>query len=496
MLFEKLLEDVESISSQYECENEKKHLKELSQFFTPLKCAKQMSKIAIENLPVNNSSLHILDPCAGFGILTLSLLEQIIENTNFNDLHCVLYEKDSTLIPYLNNALTQASNLAKKQNVKISYEVINADFLKSNEDNWKTNKFNTLFDLIIMNPPYKKIKKDDALCWLEIVNGQPNLYQIFFALCIKLLNISGTLVTLSPRSFCSGKYFSALRKYMLSEGMFNRIHYFHNRTSIFNNEVCQETIITSFCKSKLSNTVVITSSYSIHDFENQTYLALPFENLLWSDEKIILLPLSTEDYSLVETISSFPTTFQDINLSFATGKVVDFRNQEYLFSEYKPSTVPMFFLKSLTPFFVTWPTENKKNYFLITENNKQRLIPNKTQLFLRRISSKDNIRKLSASIYLAINHGTFEYIAVDNKINYLKYDSLPEEIVYGVYILLNSSLYEKFYRILNGNTQVNVSELNALPSLPLNSLIELGELYKNENLTTAICDAILERYIE
>ena len=103
---------------------------------------------------------------------------------------------------------------------------------------------------------------------------------------------------------------------------------------------------------------------------------------------------------------------------------------------------------------------------------------------------------MSASIYLAINHGTFEYIAVDNKINYLKYDSLPEEIVYGVYILLNSSLYEKFYRILNGNTQVNVSELNALPSLPLNSLIELGELYKNENLTTAICDAILERYIE
>lgn len=48
---------------------------------------------------------------------------------------------------------------------------------------------------------------------------------------------------------------------------------------------------------------------------------------------------------------------------------------------------------------------------------------------------------------------------------------LSECVVYGLYVLFNSTLYDCYYRILNGSTQVNSTEVNSMP-VPSMDVIE------------------------
>lgn len=55
-----------------------------------------------------------------------------------------------------------------------------------------------------------------------------------------------------------------------------------------------------------------------------------------------------------------------------------------------------------------------------------------------------------------------------------------------------STLYDKYYRILDGSTQVNASEINSMSVPDRNSLKELGnKIIQTNNLTTQYCDKIL-----
>ena len=47
------------------------------------------------------------------------------------------------------------------------------------------------------------------------------------------------------------------------------------------------------------------------------------------------------------------------------------------------------------------------------------------------------------------------------------------------YVVLNSTLYDDYYRILNGSTQVNATEINSMPIPPLECIEDMGrELIK------------------
>lgn len=68
-------------------------------------------------------------------------------------------------------------------------------------------------------------------------------------------------------------------------------------------------------------------------------------------------------------------------------------------------------------------------------------------------------------------------------------------MVYGLYVLFNSTIYDAYYRILNGSTQVNSTEINAMPVPELSIIQEIGrKIIKTKDLSESNCDRILEEY--
>ena len=74
---------------------------------------------------------------------------------------------------------------------------------------------------------------------------------------------------------------------------------------------------------------------------------------------------------------------------------------------------------------------------------------------------------------------------------------MSKEEMYGIFLIFNTSYMDKYFRILNGSTQVNANEINSMPVPSYEDVVLLGgELIKSNRLDEEMCDGILEnRYM-
>ena len=116
-------------------------------------------------------------------------------------------------------------------------------------------------------------------------------------------------------------------------------------------------------------------------------------------------------------------------------------------------------------------------------------------MFIKRFTAKEEKRRLQCGIYSPADFKEYQYIGTQNKINFV--DSIDGSemdtlITYGVFALLNSTLFDTYYRILNGSTQVNSTEMNNIPIPPAYIIRKIGEqLLGSNDLSTYNCDRII-----
>ena len=70
-------------------------------------------------------------------------------------------------------------------------------------------------------------------------------------------------------------------------------------------------------------------------------------------------------------------------------------------------------------------------------------------------------------------------------------------MVYGLYVLFNSTVYDQYYRILNGSTQVNSTEMNQIPVPPIEEIERMGRMLRLEPdwESVNVCDKIINSSI-
>jgi adenine-specific DNA-methyltransferase len=467
--------------------------KEYGQFFTSVETARFMASLF--DLAGLKKSVSILDAGAGSGILAISVAERILQQDSSVKVEVVCYENDPHVLPLLKSNL----ELVKKEYKKFSYEVIEDNYILSQRNSFNGDLFASetkKYDLIIGNPPYKKISKDapEALAMPEVCHGAPNLYFLFAAMGIFNLKENGQMVYITPRSWTSGAYFESFRKYLISNTSLERIHLFESRTDVFDKEsVLQETMIFKLKKQqKHSPKVAISTTNGNGDFSKIHHFEAPYNTVVSPLTNYVYLPANKENLKVLKTISSFGNTLPSLGMKMKTGLVVDFRVPELLESEKSENNVPLFYSRHIKEGKVSFPAGIEHEF---VSNEKQSLLQkNRNYLFVKRFTSKEEKRRLQSGIYLKRKFPGYQFISTQNKINFIDgEEELSECTVYGLYVLFNSTLYDSYYRILNGSTQVNSTEVNSMPIPDMLQIQEMGRmLIKSKDFSEENCDEILQ----
>lgn len=474
----------------------KKYIDQKSQFFTPYEVTKSMiNEFNVQYY--DKDTINILEPSAGFGILIISLIEEIVKNVNIKNINIVVFEIDKNISSTLKSNLKTLKNiLSVKYNINLNFIVHNTNFIVFYKDFWTKNKKENLFDIIVSNPPYKKINKNDyeALIMENITHGQPNIYQLFIAMSLKLLKKNGVFISLTPRNYLNGLYSKKLRQYIFTNYSLIAIHTFDN-TKLFK-EVEQEVLISTF-KNNIKYNETIISHNGDKSFKTD------INNIINKEDSFsLILPKTKSDLLFYKQFSKLGYKLSDLDIKISVGPIVQFRNKEFLFEErYNHLNAPLLVASNILENNII--DYDKKSNKKIKQNksiniNAKGLIINHNYLLIRKIASKKD-KTLLLSAVLEPKTFKHELIGLDNNLLYISKNNnskLSKFEVYGLYCYINSNFFQRYYSLVNGTFTINVNDFKHLYFPNLNLITRLGKELLNLNVyDKESCDQILNKFI-
>lgn len=475
---------------------------ELGQFMTPAPISTFMASL----FPTPRSNkIYLLDPGAGIGSLTSAFLASTKEWDIVDEVRVDAYEVDEIMLRYLGKNLESCEATTEQSNLHFVFKVFTEDFIVGASDRILTAKGlrvveDKKYTHCIMNPPYKKISSSSRHRKLLRSVGieTVNLYSGFVALSLSLLETNGYLVAIIPRSFCNGPYYRPFREYILKHSAIRHIHLFASRNKAFKEDnVLQENVIIMLQKSGEQSDVTISTSTddSFSDLINTTY---PFSEIVQPDDKNLFIHIpSSEKIDFINESQSFCHSLTDIGIQVSTGPVVDFRLKEHLRKMPEKGTVPLLYPCHFSSMKTMWPLENCKKPNAIEYNDKTMkwLLPNGFYTVVRRFSSKEEKRRIVASVVCPDQFKETDYLGFENHMNVLHVDKkgISEALAKGLAVFLNSTAVDDNFRRFSGHTQVNATDLRMMKYPNREILICLGEWAKQQDyITTDMIDEQLE----
>lgn len=477
-------------------ENKEKY----NQYYTPITIADYMASMFNNNLEF----INILDPGCGLGILTMGVVKYLLKKGKTKKICVSMYEIDNIVIPHLQKNMEELRNICSKKKVQLIYTIKNEDFIFSSIDLLKENNNNKEFDYVIMNPPYNKMSNDSKHKKMlkNIGIDISNYYAAFVQLACKMLKNEGQIVAITPRSFCNGKYFDKFRDLFLKSMYFDKIHLFESRKDVFDNEdVLQESMIYHCIKGKAKRDAIVKIYHSYNStLDNLISTNILLKDIIVGDNKVIRLSKGKEEDDIIKSMMRVRCTLQDIGLNVSTGPIVDFReDSNVLHKNYTEGGQVILFPEHIKNKKINWPIIEglkKFNYISTNQNNINRLRTNGNYVVVRRITSKEEKRRIISALYIGEFYN-FDLVGFDNKLNYfhINKQGINIDIAKGLNIYLNSTLVDSYFRTFSGNTQVNVSDLKMIRYPDIKQLKLLGTMYKNELPSQDIIDKLVKDII-
>lgn len=486
------------------------HRKSHGLFLTPVAIA-AFSASLISN---GSACLRILDPAAGAGILLCAAVETLLDRHNPpRSIALHAYEIDPKLSRILSENLNHLVEWAAKRGTTIAVMIEQQDFvlahgsvLQSIDDLIANDQPVGGYDVVIANPPYFKLNKSDLRVQAahSVVCGQPNIYGLFMAVGAALLKPGGQCIYIVPRSFASGPYFRKFRSWFFKNMRPELVHVFGSRRDAFSrDDVLQENVIIKCVREEHWNNdprMIVSSSAGLKDIGKPALHSVPVSCALDRKSKnvVLRLPATSADDDVLRLVDSWPCTLATLGLQISTGPVVPFRSTEHIDAtgEAGNTHAPLLWMNHVRAMDVRWPLGRHKPEFIkVTRESIPILLANRNYVLLRRFSAKEEHRRLVAGPYLARMFKT-EFVGLENHLNYLyrPKGDLDEDEAIGLAALLNCELLDTYFRISNGSTQVNATELREMPFPPLEVIVDIGRDVRCSGWTgEQVSDAVLRQ---
>lgn len=488
-----MLSEVEQARLNISKSTEAEKKSQLGQYLTPAGIARFMAGLFG---PASDEVCRLLDPGAGIGSLSSAFLERCTwGDLSFKSIEITAYEIDDLLQKELKRTFTGYS-----ERMPLSVEVVGGDFIEEAVNRIQFRPGDR-FTHAILNPPYRKINSNSRHRSLlrNVGIETVNFYSAFVALALELVAPGGQLVAIIPRSFCNGPYYRPFREFVLKRAAIRQIHLFASRDKAFkDDDVLQENVIILLEHEGLQGDVTVTTSTDdrFADLATQVY---PFDRIVPPDdpERFIHVP-TTLERSILEHSKAIRFSLDEIGIRVSTGPVVDFRLKEHLRDMPEPGTVPLLYPGHFNGKRMEWPKANlgKPNAICRNAETEKWLYPNGFYCVVRRLSSKEERRRVIASVVQPDRFAGAKMLGFENHLNVfhdLK-KGLPESLARGLAVFLNTTAVDDYFRRFNGHTQVNAADLKLLKYPSRDALIELGKwALKRGELTQAMIDEQLKK---
>ena len=472
----------------------------LGRLFTKKDTARLMAGML--NIDEKKTVYTILDPGAGTGILAAAAIEEVCKRAPLaKQVFITCYENDPVFIPMLKNNLERIRKKCRHDyDVKLYITVYEENYLTDSKNHYTIVLFDEKredkFDIILCNPPLDLIDKhspeaEAVGCVTLLKTGAPYL---FCRLAARHLEPDGQLVIMLPTIAATSAGLTPFRKEMAENLALRKIHLFVGKQKNQKRAIpLKKSFILAYANAEKSATIDITTSTD----NGSTLTALPpvpYGFVVDGNDGTLTLPKSVEDTKIVKHISDLPETLSSLGLKMSTGLVLDSRCEGLLFTDPIKGSVPLIRPSAIKGGQIRFPQPIKHQYIAATTPSLVQ--KNKNMVIIKRVPAKSDDRFVNSAIYMAAQLPNYKYISTHNKINFIdtidKNEEISPRFAFGLFALLNSTIYDRYISIMSKSKQINSKEMRDLPLPPRNIIENIGmRIMSARQTTVTVCDQIV-----
>lgn len=386
-------------------------------------------------------------------------LKRIARSLSGNDLDKGLLEISNALLQIALYPLIKASKFIPR-------------FQLSNTDGLRTSGRGKRYDVIICNPPYRKLRASEVeRYWTEygsIIEGQPNIYGLFIHRALQLSRRGGLIGLLTPTSFLSGHSFSKLRRHLTTNAPPLQFDMLGNRTSMFI-DVLQETAISvlKLREDRKTDTPQARVNVLADDgqFSDVGACSLPGNGDPWP------IPRSADDAELLKLAEAGKCGLSQYGYAAKVGHLVGYRDLRERFDKCpkRPGgkvIVPLIWATDIAPngrFEHGRDHKIKRNAaFVAVGSLAVRGLVRQAAVLLQRLTSSDQRSRLIAAPVPTSWVTKYGGFVCENHVIVLEPQEKPAIPVETMAALLNTEAVDRVFRSISSANNVGVSELRKL----------------------------------
>jgi len=307
--------------------------------------------------------------------------------------------------------------------------------------------------------------------YADVIEGQPNLYCLFIALCVRLLQIGGRAALVTPTSFLSGQYFSRLRQFLISNTDVEHIGMVSDRQGIFI-DVEQETALTVLRRRHEEDRLHVRAEVSVvsgtGQYTNVGECVLPNAGAVWP------IPRSIEDVTMLKTATFSPFRLSDYGYRVRIGSYVWNRDKRPKFESRQDAlrgkahtAMPLMWSRDIVRGGIIRLEETSahdgEHRFVDLGDKKHTSVVMSPCVVMQRVTSNDQPRRLVAA---AVSQGVFNtyggFIAENHVVIIEANSNKPALPPAKLAKLLGTQIVDRYFRCISGATNVSAFELKQL----------------------------------
>lgn len=354
----------------------------------------------------------------------------------------------------------------------------------------------SLFDLVIGNPPYGRVGLTPAqrTLYRRSLFGHANLYGVFTDLAVRWATAGGVIALVTPTSFLSGEYFKALRGMLAAEAPPIALDFLRARRGVFE-DVLQEAALTTYRRGG-SQAIAAVHHLDV-DAQGTMVTAAGRFALPAVPSGPWLAPREPEHCGLVDQLAKMPARLSDWGYQVSTGPLVWNRFKDQLASQPGRDAYPLIWAEAVTADgrFVNRCQKRNHAPFLKARAGDEWLKVMRACVLVQRTTAKEQQRRLIAAemptAFIA-QHGA---VVVENHLNMVRPIAGTVQVSpAAVAAVLNSRAADQAFRCISGSVAVSAFELEALPLPSLAQMRKVDALIRRQETTAKIETAIGRLY--